>query len=224
MLAYPGRALMVFAWTTIGFAVLDVAGSRTKLAADWDPRKIPDWMVGTHRQDPPAGPDPSGGGGRLRHTGARLVPAGAEFAVARHGAALDSACVRSRVARLVRPAGRCRLREPDARRLRIVPSRRTARRVTLKLSVLSCQLVVALMILSARVWVVAGPVIKPDVALLDKLPELLTWVNMGVAIGFGVVVVITSDRDRQAVLQAPDARRRSAFGRGLAGGRIDDER
>ena len=39
----------------------------------------------------------------------------------------------------------------------LVHPTRTARRVTLKLVALSCQLVVALMILSARVWVVAGP-------------------------------------------------------------------
>ncbi len=68
---------------------------------------------------------------------------------------------------------------------------RTARRITLKLALLACQLAVALMILSARVWVVAGPRVQSDVVPAAKLPELLTWVNTGVAIGFGVVVVIT---------------------------------
>ena len=68
---------------------------------------------------------------------------------------------------------------------------RTAHRLTLKLSVLACQLGVALMILSARVWVVAAPGAPVDTVSADKLPELLTWVNMGVAIGFGVVIVIT---------------------------------
>lgn len=45
LLAYPGRALVVFAWTTLAFAVLDLAGSRATFATDWDPRRIPEWMV-----------------------------------------------------------------------------------------------------------------------------------------------------------------------------------
>ena len=40
-LAFPGRALMVFAWTTLGFAGLDLAQSRLKLAHRWDPRSLP---------------------------------------------------------------------------------------------------------------------------------------------------------------------------------------
>jgi hypothetical protein len=50
MLAYPGRALMVFAWTTLSFAALDLAQSRLKLTHKWDPRKLAvmgrpeDWM------------------------------------------------------------------------------------------------------------------------------------------------------------------------------------
>ena len=42
LLAYPGRALMVFAWTTLGFAALDYAQSRLKLTHKWDPRTLPD--------------------------------------------------------------------------------------------------------------------------------------------------------------------------------------
>jgi hypothetical protein len=68
---------------------------------------------------------------------------------------------------------------------------RTARRLTLKLAALACQLVVALMILSARVWVVAGPGLRPDIVPARELPQLLTWVNAGVAIGCGTVIVIT---------------------------------
>ena len=41
MLAYPGRGLMVFAWTTLGFAGLDLAQARIRLSSDWDPRKLP---------------------------------------------------------------------------------------------------------------------------------------------------------------------------------------
>ena len=40
-LAFPARALMVFAWTTLGFAALDFAQSRLKLAHRWDPRSLP---------------------------------------------------------------------------------------------------------------------------------------------------------------------------------------
>ena len=40
-LAFPGRALMVFAWTTLGFAALDFAQRRLKLNHRWDPRSLP---------------------------------------------------------------------------------------------------------------------------------------------------------------------------------------
>jgi len=40
-LAFPGRALMVFAWTTLGFAALDFAQTRLCLVHDWDPRTLP---------------------------------------------------------------------------------------------------------------------------------------------------------------------------------------
>jgi hypothetical protein len=41
MLAYPGRGLMVFAWTTLVFAGLDLAQARIRLSHDWDPRRLP---------------------------------------------------------------------------------------------------------------------------------------------------------------------------------------
>jgi hypothetical protein len=41
LLAYPGRALMVFAWTTLGFAGIDYAQSHLKLGHAWDPRTLP---------------------------------------------------------------------------------------------------------------------------------------------------------------------------------------
>jgi hypothetical protein len=41
LLAFPGRALMMFAWTTLGFAALDLARSQLKLAHNWDPRSLP---------------------------------------------------------------------------------------------------------------------------------------------------------------------------------------
>ena len=45
MLAYPGRALMVFAWTTLGFAALDLARTRLRLTNDWDPRRLPKVVI-----------------------------------------------------------------------------------------------------------------------------------------------------------------------------------
>ncbi len=41
LFGYPGRALMVFAWTTAAFAALEFAQSRMKLQYSWDPRKLP---------------------------------------------------------------------------------------------------------------------------------------------------------------------------------------
>ena len=41
MLAYPGRGLMVFAGTTVGFALLDFASKQVRFVGDWDPRKLP---------------------------------------------------------------------------------------------------------------------------------------------------------------------------------------
>jgi hypothetical protein len=48
LLAFPGRALMVFAWTTLGFAGLDLAEGRVRLVHEWDPRKLP--KVGSDQQ------------------------------------------------------------------------------------------------------------------------------------------------------------------------------
>ena len=47
-LAFPGRALMVFAWTTLGFAALDLAQSRMKLTHRWDPRSLPKVVKPVH--------------------------------------------------------------------------------------------------------------------------------------------------------------------------------
>lgn len=47
--AYPGRALMVFAWTTLGFAGLDLAQGWVRLTHDWDPRTLPKVVRHEHR-------------------------------------------------------------------------------------------------------------------------------------------------------------------------------
>jgi hypothetical protein len=48
MLAYPGRALMVFAWTTLGFAGLDLAVRRLRLTSKWNPRSLPKVFAHEH--------------------------------------------------------------------------------------------------------------------------------------------------------------------------------
>jgi hypothetical protein len=40
-LAYPGRALMVFAWATLGFAMLDAMQAWVRVRVDWEPRSLP---------------------------------------------------------------------------------------------------------------------------------------------------------------------------------------
>jgi hypothetical protein len=49
MLSFPGRALMVFAWTTLGFAALDLARGRLRLTVDWDPRSLPKVAIRDHQ-------------------------------------------------------------------------------------------------------------------------------------------------------------------------------
>jgi hypothetical protein len=46
MLVLPGRALMVFAWTTLGFAAIDYTSTRVRAAHNWDPRKLPKVISG----------------------------------------------------------------------------------------------------------------------------------------------------------------------------------
>jgi hypothetical protein len=191
LMAYPNRALIVFAWTTLAFAALDALGAQSRITPDWDPRRIPNWMAGGRRPD------------RLHDRmhaivevlfGALalgwllLVPTSPWLAMGPLATVLAFAPVWTvwYVPLVAVAVGNLTL---DAYGL-FQPTR-TAGRITLKLVLLACQLAIALMILSARVWVVAGPRLHPDVVPASKLPELLTWVNTGVAIGFGVVVVIT---------------------------------
>lgn len=48
MLEYPGRALIVFAWTTLGFAALDYAQSRWMISSKWDPTELPQLVASEH--------------------------------------------------------------------------------------------------------------------------------------------------------------------------------
>ena len=49
LLAYPGRAIMVFAWTTLGIAAVDYTQAHLKLGHTWDPRKLPKLVRREHR-------------------------------------------------------------------------------------------------------------------------------------------------------------------------------
>jgi hypothetical protein len=41
IVAYPGRALIVFAWTTLSFAALDYGLTRVNVSGTWDPTRLP---------------------------------------------------------------------------------------------------------------------------------------------------------------------------------------
>jgi len=41
LLGYPGRAVVVFGWTTLGFAAIDYTQARLQVGRTWDPRTLP---------------------------------------------------------------------------------------------------------------------------------------------------------------------------------------
>ena len=191
LLAYPERALAVFTWTTIGFAVLDILGAHAKIKTDWDPRKLPDWMARGRREDFLHDRIHAIVAVLLGIVGLGwllLVPTSPWLAMGPLASVLQFAPVwRGWYVPLVLVAVANLAIDAYA----LLRPTRTARRITLKLVALGGQLVVALFILSARVWIVPGPHVQPDLVPSDKVPELLTWVNNGIAIGFGTVIVIT---------------------------------
>ncbi|BCS34104.1 hypothetical protein TBR22_A33330 [Luteitalea sp. TBR-22] len=189
--AYPTRALLVFAWTTLGFAAVDALGARAGFAPDWDPRRIPDWMGGRRQASRlhdrlQAGTEVVFGGIAL--VWLLLVPTSPWLAMGPLAAVLAFAPIWSVwYAPMVAVAAGNFLVDAYG----LVRPTRTPRRLVLKLLLLGAQLGIALMILSARVWVVVAPHPQPGVVPAETLPALLTWVNTGVAIGFGVMVVAT---------------------------------
>lgn len=48
-LAYPGRALFIFGWTTLVFAALEYAQAKLSFITKWDPRKLPKVVWAEHR-------------------------------------------------------------------------------------------------------------------------------------------------------------------------------
>ena len=49
MLAFPARGLMVFAWTTLGFAAVDIVQGQFTRGYEWDPRSLPRVLKHEHR-------------------------------------------------------------------------------------------------------------------------------------------------------------------------------
>lgn len=195
LLTYPNRALIVFAWTTIGFAIVDALGVQSKVAPDWDPRKLPDWMTaGRRQQRPPRLHD------RIQAIVEVLlgvavlgwllaVPNAPWLAVGQLAGALTFAPVWQTwyIPMVLVAAANVAV---DAYAL-FQPAR-TARVIVTKLILLGCQGAVALAIFSARVWVVARPVIQSEHVSTDKLPELLRFVNMGIGTCLAVVALVTA--------------------------------
>ncbi len=186
--AFPGRALMVFAWTTIAFALLDAAGSRSRLDADWDPRRIPEWM---------APPRPASGASRitagvdvafgLLALGWLLaVPTSPTLALGPLAGMLAFAPVWSTWYVPLVVVAACRLMI-DAHVL-VWPGP-NPRRIRMDLALDVAQILVAACILSARLWVVPGP----DASIADgqAAAGLVEWVNVAIGIGFASVIVIT---------------------------------
>jgi hypothetical protein len=188
LLQFPERALIVFAWTTLAFAALDVAGSRTQGKADWDPRRIPDWMVGAPRPHRAARANSvvEVVFGLMALGWLLAVPTAPVFALGPLAAILDFAPVwHTWYVPLALVAAAQLATDMHA----LLWPGTHARRTIVKLGLLAAQLVIAAVILSARTWVVA----RSGVASSDgqSIGAIVEWVNAGFAIGFVVVIIIT---------------------------------
>jgi hypothetical protein len=188
LLTFPERALIVFAWTTIAFAALDAAGARAQLRPDWDPRRIPDWMVGARR---PARYARFNSAVEVVFGFVALgwllaVPTSPAFALGPLVHVLDFAPVwHTWYVPLVTVAAA----QLAVDAYGLVSPAPSPWRISIKLALLGAQLVIALFILSARVWVV----LETGVTTLGnhRAAEVVQWINVGFGIGLGVVIVIT---------------------------------
>ncbi len=188
LLAFPGRALVVFAWTTIAFAVLDATASRTQLKPDWDPRRLPDWMTGPRRPQPYARFNSAADVvfGFLALGWLLAVPTAPAFALGPMVHVLDFAPVWQTwyVPLVLVAAGQLAV---DTHTL-VWPAVHP-RRIRIKIALLGAQVVVAGFILSAGAWVV--PAAGATSTGAHTIEGVVQWVNVGFRIGFLVVVVIT---------------------------------
>ncbi len=185
---FPGRALVVFAWTTIAFAVLDAVASRSQLNADWDPRRLPDWMVG---------PRPLTRASRVNSVADVVlgllalgwllaVPASPQFALGPLAALLEFGQVwHTWYVPLVLIVGAQLAVDVHALAWPTVHRRRIAFKIVL----LGAQLVIAAFILSAGGWVM--PAAGATSAAGHPVEAVAHWVNVGFRVGFAVVIGIT---------------------------------
>ena len=188
LFAYPGRALIVFAWTTIGFAALDALGTRSQVKTDWDPRKIPDWMTGVRPAASRGRGDAALGAGLgfVALGWLLAVPSSPSFALGPLAHAIEFGPVwRTWYVPLVVVAAAQLAVDVHA----LVWPGPHRRRTATKLGLLGAQLVVALFIVSARVWVLPKPGAGPLGA--HQAAEVVAWVNVAFGIGFAAVVVVT---------------------------------
>lgn len=191
LLAYPTRALIVFGWTTLGFAGVELIGAHTRIEPDWDPRRLPDWMAGSGRRET-----------RLHDRihavvavvfGALgigwllLVPHAHWLAFGPLAPALDFAPIWHTwyVPLVIVAAANVLADVCDIGRPRATTG------AWLKIAALVCQALVALAISSGRVWVVAAPGAPGPVTPPDRFDALLAGINTAVGIGLAVVVLIT---------------------------------
>jgi hypothetical protein len=188
IMQFPERALIVFAWTTIAFAVLDMAGSRTQVKADWDPRRIPDWMVGARRPQRASRVNSvvEVVFGLMALGWLLAVPTAPAFALGPLAAILAFAPVwHTWYVPLVVVAAAQLATDMHG----LVWPAAQPRRAMIKLGLLAAQLAVAAFILAAGVWVVAQPGVP--VGGTQSAADIVKWVNAGFAIGCVVVIVIT---------------------------------
>lgn len=191
LLSYPDRALIVFAWTTIGFAVVDAMGSRTQVKPDWDPRKLPDWMAGARPQPPlhqrfQAIAEVVMGAVAL--VWLLAIPQSPWLAMGPLAAMLTFAPVwHTWYAPMVLVAAASVGLDAWA----MFQPARSPRLIITKLTLLGCQGVIVLAILSARGWVEARPALPAGQVPAEKLPALVQGVNIAIAIGLAVLLVIT---------------------------------
>jgi hypothetical protein len=181
MVGYPGRALVVFAWTTLGFAGLELAQSRWRLGRDWDPRKLPKLVKRENRLKPAESL------GELLFASAVLLwllalPSAPWLLLSASADFLEGAPVwgAAYVPIVVVTAATVVLSAVNVMRPYWTPARSAAR-----LAIHGASLLVMVMLLRAGQWGVG----KPG-ATVHELDRVVGVLNMGIEIGLYVACVV----------------------------------